>query len=142
MRAELTAWFDEYAAHHRSPGNEICHYIGIPLIILGLFGMLARIAPAATAPVTLAEAVALAALIYYVRLDLGLAAAMTAVMIVLLALARLLPTGWAIGCFLAGWAVQFIGHYHYEKKSPAFLENLTHLLIGPFWLLARALRRA
>ena len=36
--------------------------------------------------------------------------------------------------FIVGWVFQAIGHYKYEKKSPAFLTNFYHLLIGPYWI--------
>ncbi len=49
--------------------------------------------------------------------------------------ARRLPWPLALGVFLAGWIFQFIGHGIYEKRAPAFLTNLTHLLVGPLWVL-------
>ena len=45
------------------------------------------------------------------------------------------------GLFVFGWVLQFVGHYVYEKRSPAFMKNLTHLLVGPLWILAKATRR-
>jgi uncharacterized membrane protein YGL010W len=41
------------------------------------------------------------------------------------------------GVFVLGWVLQFVGHGHYEKKSPAFFKNLTHLLIGPLWVFSK-----
>jgi uncharacterized membrane protein YGL010W len=38
--------------------------------------------------------------------------------------------------------MQFAGHYVWEKKSPAFFRNLTHLLVGPLWIAAKAVGRA
>lgn len=35
--------------------------------------------------------------------------------------------------FAGGWILQFVGHGVFEKKSPAFLTNVAHLLIGPLW---------
>jgi uncharacterized membrane protein YGL010W len=43
---------------------------------------------------------------------------------------------------VVGWILQYLGHYVYEKKSPAFYRNLVHLLVGPLWILAKAVRRA
>jgi uncharacterized membrane protein YGL010W len=49
--------------------------------------------------------------------------------------------GWAIpfwvnvALFVLGWIFQFIGHSVYEHKSPAFLTNVLHLLVGPLWIL-------
>ena len=33
-----------------------------------------------------------------------------------------------------GWVFQLWGHYVYEKKSPAFLNSLEHIFIGPMWI--------
>lgn len=60
----------------------------------------------------------------------------------LLAGRRALPLWASIGLFVAGWVVQFIGHHVYERKSPAFYRNLTHLLVGPLWILTKATGRA
>ena len=46
-----------------------------------------------------------------------------------------IPALWSL--FILGWIFQGIGHYHYEKKSPAFFKNLEHILIGPLWIFAR-----
>ena len=42
---------------------------------------------------------------------------------------------WSIGFFVVGWIIQFIGHY-YEKKKPAFLDDVIGLAIGPLFVLA------
>jgi uncharacterized membrane protein YGL010W len=54
---------------------------------------------------------------------------------------RFLGAGPALALFVFGWILQFIGHYIYEKRSPAFFQNLTHLLVGPLWILAKATGR-
>ena len=46
-----------------------------------------------------------------------------------------------LGLFVVGWIFQFIGHYVYEKRSPAFFRNLAHLLVGPLWIVAKAVGR-
>lgn len=46
----------------------------------------------------------------------------------------------AIGLFVIGWVLQFVGHI-YEGKRPAFTTNLVHLLIGPLWILAASMPR-
>ena len=38
--------------------------------------------------------------------------------------------------FALGWILQGVGHAFYEKKSPAFLRNVLHMLIGPLWVFA------
>ena len=46
----------------------------------------------------------------------------------------------AAALFVGGWVLQFVGHA-YEGKKPAFLTNLTHLLIGPLWIAHLAVQR-
>lgn len=45
---------------------------------------------------------------------------------------------WALGLFIAGWILQFVGHA-IEGNQPAFFSNPLYLLIGPWWLLRRAI---
>src|SRR5678809_746585 len=44
---------------------------------------------------------------------------------------------WALGLFIVGWILQFVGHA-IEGKQPAFFRNPVYLLVGPLWLLRRA----
>lgn len=44
---------------------------------------------------------------------------------------------WALGLFIVGWILQFVGHA-IEGNQPAFFRNPIYLLIGPLWLLRRA----
>jgi uncharacterized membrane protein YGL010W len=45
---------------------------------------------------------------------------------------------WALGLFVVGWVFQFVGHA-IEGNSPAFFRNPVYLLVGPLWLVRRAL---
>ena len=45
---------------------------------------------------------------------------------------------WALALFVVGWVLQFIGHA-IEGNQPAFFRNPVYLLVGPLWLLRRAL---
>ena len=51
-------------------------------------------------------------------------------------------SAWDWALFIGGWILQFVGHYAFEKNSPAFFRNLVHLLIGPLWVFARLTRQA
>ena len=139
MRERLT----EYTEHHRSAANEVCHYIGIPTIIIGAgtllgFVPLVRIGGVS---LTLAEVITGAVIVFYV-VSARLLGVVTALILgVLVALGRSLPLLVGAGLFLGGWAVQFVGHAWWEKRSPAFLRNLVHLLVGPAWLVERAFAR-
>jgi uncharacterized membrane protein YGL010W len=42
--------------------------------------------------------------------------------------------------FVLAWIAQFVGH-RIEGRKPSFLTDLTYLLIGPAWVLAKLYRR-
>ncbi len=44
---------------------------------------------------------------------------------------------WALGLFILGWILQFVGHA-IEGNQPAFFRNPVYLLVGPLWLVRRA----
>jgi len=83
-----------------------------------------------------------AATLYYLTLDGPLGALMFVFSALLVAAGRQVPFLFGLGFFVFGWVIQFVGHYVYEKKSPAFYRNLVHLLVGPLWVLAKATGRA
>ena len=53
-------------------------------------------------------------------------------------------TGWAaglgiaLGLFVLGWAIQFLGH-KYEGMKPAFVDDIVGLLVGPLFVLVEIL---
>jgi len=143
MSPTLRAHFADYAAFHGTTGNKSCHYVGIPLIVLALLALLARVPLFAVGgfEVTLAEVALVVVTAYYLTLDVVLAATMLAASVLLLMLGRPMPVWVAAVLFVLGWIFQFIGHYVYEKRSPAFFRNLAHLLVGPLWIVAKAVGR-
>ena len=46
----------------------------------------------------------------------------------------------AIAVFVVAWIAQFVGH-KIEGRKPSFLTDLTYLLIGPAWVLAKLYRK-
>ncbi|MFI5350332.1 MAG: Mpo1-like protein [Elusimicrobiota bacterium] len=113
----------DYAGYHRTPGNRICHAIGIPLIVYAITAWSLKPFP-----------VAAAVLPVYFLWDARVGLLITSFMAVSALLAARLP-GWTSGAaFAIGWAFQLYGHAVYEEKSPAFAKNLVHLLIGPAWV--------
>ena len=46
----------------------------------------------------------------------------------------------AVGVFVVAWIAQFVGH-RIEGRKPSFLTDLTYLLIGPAWVVAKAFRK-
>jgi len=125
--------FADYATYHRTAGNKWCHRFGIPMIMLGGLGMLARIpiVPYLDAAVVL---IAVAAVVYFI-LDWRLAAMMVIVSILFYFAGAALPFWVNVAVFVIGWILQFVGHSVYEKRQPAFLTNALHLLVGPMWIL-------
>jgi uncharacterized membrane protein YGL010W len=117
----------DYAAYHRTRGNRVCHAIGIPLI-----------AYAVVAWSRFGTGVPTAALLLpiYFLWDRRIGALMMAFIFAGSLAAARLPAWTAWAAFLVGWAFQFYGHTAYEKKSPAFLKNFAHLLVGPAWIAA------
>jgi uncharacterized membrane protein YGL010W len=143
MSPALREHFADYGAFHATPGNRACHSLGIPMIFFAVLALLAHVLlfQVRGHSVTLAEPVILAVTLYYLRLDAALGAVMLVVSVVLAAAGRFVPVPAAAALFVLGWVLQFVGHYVYEKKSPAFFRNVTHLLVGPLWILAKAVGR-
>ncbi len=88
----------QYAAYHRDRRNIFSHFIGIPMIVLSIAVLLAR--PALGFGLSPALLLALAAALFYLRLDLRFGVAMTA----LLAL-----TVWGAAQLAAGTTAAWLG---------------------------------
>lgn len=144
MTDALRSHFADYAAFHRTPGNKACHSFGIPLIVLSSLALLARVSLFALGgfTVTLAEVLILAFVFYYLTLDVTLATFMFVAYAGLDAAGRFIGPWPAAAIFVVGWIFQGIGHYVYEKNSPAFLKNFAHLAVGQLWILTKAVGRA
>lgn len=131
---KVDRFLQDYASSHRTRGNIVTHFIGIPLIILGLMSMLVRL-PILSESFTVAEVLIILTTLFYFTLDAKLGMIMLVAVVVLDIMARGIGSFW-IGflIFATGWLFQGIGHAVYEKHSPAFFKNLIHLLIGPLFL--------
>jgi uncharacterized membrane protein YGL010W len=133
-----------YAEYHRDRRNIATHLIGVPMIVFGVGVLLARpafmLGGLALSPAWIAFAAT--AIWYLTRGNLIVGAAVTAVVGVLMVLAHGVAYGstaswlaWGLGMFIAGWIIQFVGHY-YEGRKPAFVDDLIGLLIGPMFVTA------
>jgi uncharacterized membrane protein YGL010W len=144
MSSTLRSHFDDYGAFHRTAGNKACHALGIPLIVLSSLALLAQVPLFTTLgfTITLAEVLIVLFTAYYLTLDVALGVLMLTAYVVLDLLGRPLGPGTAVAIFVVGWILQGIGHYVYEKNSPAFFRNFVHLAVGQLWILAKATRRA
>lgn len=121
--------YAQYAGYHQDRRNKRAHAAGIPLIVLGVLGLLAQVR---LGPVDLAVAAAVAVLLYYAAIDARGALLSAAFFAILYAIAKRLPWEADVGAFLLGWIFQLVGH-RLEGNKPKFLENLVYLLIGPLY---------
>jgi len=125
-KAEL---FTEYASYHADRRNRVCHAIGIPLILLGLMGLLHLVV---LGPIDLAIVAGVATLLYYASIDPRGAIISTVLFAIIYLIGVRLPWQPALAAFVIGWVFQLIGH-RFEGTKPKFLENLVYLLIGPLY---------
>lgn len=130
--ANIHTLFDDYSAYHQTPGNKAFHRLGIPMIMLSLIGMLARVK---LGPVDAAMLLIAVAEIYYLTVEWRLGALMLLVSVAFYFIGIALPLWVNVALFVLGWIFQFIGHKVYEHKNPAFFRNFVHLLVGPLWIL-------
>jgi uncharacterized membrane protein YGL010W len=135
-----------YAAYHRDRRNIATHFIGIPMIVLAIVIAGASVAiPLGSMEVTLAAAASIAACVYYFRLDFAFGVAMAVALFAACGamsedLTLVCPPAAlvrALALFVAGWALQFLGH-RYEGIKPAFFDDVRQLLVGPLFVCAEA----
>lgn len=122
--------FNEYASYHNDRRNRVCHAFGIPLIILGVMGLLAHVR---IGPIDLAVVLAALTLAYYATIDVRGALISLLVFAVLYLAGVRLPWEVSLGAFVVGWAFQLVGH-RIEGTKPKFLDNLIYLLVGPLYI--------
>jgi uncharacterized membrane protein YGL010W len=141
----LTDHLSTYALYHRDRRNIATHFVGIPMIVVGLLAALAR-PELVLGSLVVSPAVLLyvGGVLFYLALDLRYGVAMALVMAVALGLgvevATLSKMGWiagSAGLFVVGWVIQFVGHL-FEGKKPAFVDDLVGLLVGPLFVTAEA----
>jgi uncharacterized membrane protein YGL010W len=136
----------QYAAYHRDRRNIATHFVGVPMIVFAIILAFATASfQVGTVTVTVATVVAVGLVAYYLVLDRVLGVAMAIVMFLLCAAASEVSArfstggtlGIALAVFVAGWALQFLGH-KYEGMKPAFYDDVRQLLIGPVFVCAEA----
>jgi len=133
---DIRSLFADYAAYHQTKGNKWFHRVGIPLIMISLLGLLTHANwSVGGIRVDLAMLLIVFAEVVYLILDWRLGAVMRGVSVGFYFLGAAMPFWLNVALFVVGWIFQFLGHSVYEKKSPAFLTNALHLLVGPLWIL-------
>jgi uncharacterized membrane protein YGL010W len=133
----------QYASYHRDRRNIATHLVGIPMIVVSIAVLLSR--PGMdVGGVLLTPALVFTGttVLYYFLLDVRFGFAMAVLMALALwagytlaALSMAVWLGAGVGLFVVGWVFQLVGHV-YEGKKPAFVDDLTGLVIGPLFVVA------
>jgi uncharacterized membrane protein YGL010W len=146
MRAYFKCQLADYVEYHRDPTNCAMHVFGI------VFLFLAAVLPLSLWPVhafggqtTVASIMVLPVLIYWFLLDPVLGLAILGAAVLMLSIAATTANYasaagvWSISAVLIviGVASQIVGHRLFERRQPALLDNPTHLLLGPMFLMAK-----
>lgn len=133
--------FAEYAGFHMDSRNRATHFAGIPIIVGSLIGLLLRWDFFVVGPigVSAGHVVLAAGILFCLVVAPSLALPMLAAAGFLAAIGRALPVWLAAALFVFGLILVLVGHVTYEGKSPAFLKNVAHLLVGPLWVLEEAM---
>ena len=140
---KLERLLSQYAAYHLNHKNILTHFIGIPFIVFSILCLTARVGfIGGGIELTLALGLIVVTSIYYLVLDRIFAFIMLVILLAMYPLAlKIAHLDWmlwlslSIGIFVVGWLFQFVGHF-YEKKKPAFTDDIIGLAIGPLFVLA------
>jgi uncharacterized membrane protein YGL010W len=136
----------DYVEYHRDPWNGVMHVFGIVFLFLGailplslwsvhVFGVQMTIVPILVLPV----------LIYWFLLDAALGIGILAAAVILVSTAAVIINHastvgvWAISAVLIviGIGCQIVGHRLFERRQPALVDNPTHFLLGPMFVMAK-----
>ncbi len=132
----------QYAAYHRDRRNIVTHFVGVPMVVFAIGVILSKpgfvLASWALTPAWLLFGGL--TLWYLTRGEFRLGLAASIAVGVLVALAHQVSGGslalwltWGLSFFVVGWIIQLAGHY-YEGRKPAFVDDLTGLLVGPMFV--------
>jgi uncharacterized membrane protein YGL010W len=138
----------DYVEYHRDPWNCALHVLGILTLFLAAILPLSMLhVYALGAYATMAPIMVLPVLVYWLLLDAAVGAAILGVAVGLLAAAALIvihassATVWSITAtfIVIGVSFQVVGHRVFEKRQPALVDNPSHLLLGPMFVMAKLL---
>ena len=147
----IDRWFASYSGDHRNETNQLIHVVCVPAILWSVIALLwcIPVPPGGwVRPGIFAALPMFGAWMFYFRASRALAAGMLAMFVAMSWLTWWLYYGFgvrtllglAIGVFVVAWIAQFVGH-KIEGRKPSFLTDLTYLLIGPAWVLAKGYRK-
>jgi uncharacterized membrane protein YGL010W len=135
-----------YTAYHHDERNKATHFIGVPLVTLGLLVSLGWLRfLEEPLPVTGATLFYVAVSIYYFALDWRVALLQAPFTLILLAAADVVsrwpwPESLATFgvTFGGGWIIQLVGHW-FEGKRPALADNVLQIFNAPLFLVVEVL---
>jgi uncharacterized membrane protein YGL010W len=148
MNAFFKRQLADYVEYHRDPWNCAMHVLGIVALFF------AAILPLSLVPVhafgahtTLAPIMALPVLIYWLLLDAALGTALLGFAVILFSAAALVANHasvamvWSVTLplIVIGIAFQVVGHRVFERRQPALVDNPSHLMLGPPFVVAKLL---
>lgn len=146
MNAFFHRQMTDYVEYHRDPRNCAAHVVGIVLLFL------AAILPLSMCQIsilgdhaTLASLMVLPVLAYWLMLDLALGLAIVVAAALLLSTATLMVANMSVAAIwtttavliVIGVASQVVGHRLFERRQPALVDNPSHLLLGPMFVMAK-----
>jgi uncharacterized membrane protein YGL010W len=138
-----------YAQYHRDPRNCLTHYVGVPILFVAvMLPLQSWHVPLGSLSVPLAVLLLLPAAAWWIILDAGVGITVLLLTIPLLAIADLIDRNvgpiwmWLIAAalFAIGWFFQLLGHTVFERRRPAFVDDLHQTMIGPMFVAAKLLR--
>jgi uncharacterized membrane protein YGL010W len=146
----IDRWFAHYSDDHQNRTNQRIHVVAVPLILWSVIALLwcLPVLGSGFRPGLWAAFAMFGAWMFYYRASRRLGFGMLAVFVALSWPTRFLHDALgtrqlfylAIGVFVVAWIAQFVGH-KLEGRKPSFLTDLTYLLIGPAWVLAKLYRK-
>ncbi|GAB2492909.1 DUF962 domain-containing protein [Pseudoxanthomonas sangjuensis] len=148
----IDRFFANYSNDHRNPTNQLIHTVCVPAILWSVIALLWCIPVLGSwfKPGVWAALAMFAAWMYYYRLSRPIGFGMLVVFFTMACICRLVAMAYgtgtllwaAIAVFVAAWIGQFVGHSKlFEGRKPSFFTDLTYLLIGPIWVLAKFYRK-
>src|SRR5690606_4405888 len=146
----IDRWFASYSGDHRNATNQWIHVLCVPAILWSVIALLWCVpSPGTWFRAGFWAGIAMfAAWMFYYRASRKLGLGMLVAFVALGWLTRWLHDSlgttnllWlAVAVFVVAWIGQFVGH-KIEGRKPSFLTDLTYLLIGPAWVLAKLYRK-
>ena len=146
MNAFFRRQLGDYVEYHRDPLNCLAHVLGIILLFLGTTLPLTMVPLPGFGPYgNLAVLMALPVLIFWFLLDEGLGLGIAVGAVLLLSTAAVIvqhssivgPWIITIVLIVTGVAAQIIGHRVFEQRQPALVDNPSHFLLGPMFVMAK-----